>query len=159
MKTWLDFRNDEPEIARIGKNLLLRSHPAVGRAFLATLRNDGAPRLHPVSVLIYEDHLYLASPRSSPKCGDLLRDDRFALQAFPSPDDEANEEFYLAGSACQVSDTTRRQAVISGAGVIIGEGEVLFELFLERAMLTRLVDLHTPAERPVHHIWRANPEA
>src|SRR5690349_15360869 len=46
MATWNEFETDAPDIAAAGKQLLYQF--GVGLAFLATLRKDGAPRLHPV---------------------------------------------------------------------------------------------------------------
>jgi len=152
MKSWNDFSIEEPELARIGKDLLFRSE--VGLAFLATLRKDGAPRLHPVSLTFSSGRLYLLIPPASPKCADLIRDGRYAMQAFPSQN-EANDEFYLTGRAACIQDPALRNAVICETHIRAGEDEILFELFVERVMHTRLVNCGTPDEHPVHGIWRA----
>ena len=152
MKTWDEFAIDAPELAKTGKELLFRSR--VGLAFLATLRKDGAPRLHPVSLVISNGHLYMLTPRSSPKCADLRRDGRYAMQAFPLPG-EKTEEFYISGCAKTISDPAIRQAVIDEEKIIAGDDEVLFELMLDRVMHTRLENWGTPDERPVHRKWRA----
>jgi len=44
MATWNEFETDAPDIAAAGRQLLYQF--GVGLAFLATLRKDGAPRLH-----------------------------------------------------------------------------------------------------------------
>jgi hypothetical protein len=46
MAHWKEFEAAAPEIAAAGKRLLYQR--GVGLAFLATLRKDGAPRLHPI---------------------------------------------------------------------------------------------------------------
>ena len=46
MITWRELAAAEPERAEAGGSLL--SQFDVGLAFLATVRKDGAPRLHPV---------------------------------------------------------------------------------------------------------------
>ena len=145
---------EEPELAETGKNLLMQSHAQVGLAFLATLRKDGAPRLHPVSQVFYKDHLYVLIPPTSPKCADLKRDGRYGLQAYPSPNNIENEEFYLAGRAVWIQDIFIRHALITGTMVQVDESEVLFELLLDRAMYTKLINQNTPYEHPVHKIWR-----
>ena len=99
MKAWAEFKHENPELAMVSRRLLFQIRPKVGYAFLATLRKDGAPRLHPVSVIIFNDQLCVLIPTTSPKCSDLLRDGRFAMQAFPPPKNEQNEEFYLSGWA------------------------------------------------------------
>ena len=153
MKSWNDFNVEEPELATIGRNLLFQSR--IGRAFLATLRKDGAPRLHPISLVISNDHLYVFIPPYSPKCADLLRDGRYAMQAFPSPQSSKNEEFYITGRAECIRDSVVRQAIIDETKIHVEENEVLFELFLDRAMYTKLVNLGTPNEHPIHRKWRA----
>jgi hypothetical protein len=57
----------------------------VGLAFLATVRSDGAPRLHPVCPVLSNDRLFVLITPASPKRQDLLRDGRYALQSFPEP--------------------------------------------------------------------------
>ena len=157
MKSWNDFSREAPEIAESGERLLLQTRAHVGLAFLATLRKDGAPRLHPVSLVLSKGHLYAGIPPTSPKCADLLQDGRYALQAYPPSNNEGGEEFYLAGCAERIQDPGIRQALIEDTQVTLGEDEVLFELSLERAMHTRLANPGTPDEHPVHKKWRASP--
>jgi hypothetical protein len=154
MITWSDFSKKEPDLAEIGVKLLFSSRPYVGYAFLATLRKDGAPRLHPISVVTCNDHLYVIIPTTSPKCIDLLRDGRYALQAFPPvPNDEA-EEFFIAGRADRIQDPEIRRMIINQTRVTVEKYEVLFELLIDRVMHTKLVDQGTPHERPIHRKWR-----
>jgi hypothetical protein len=155
MKSWSEFKHENPQLAMYGKRLLFQSRPQVGYAFLATLREDGAPRLHPVSLVLSNDHLYLLIPPSSPKCSDLLRDGRFAMQAFPPPDNESNEEYFLSGSATSIQDPALRQALIADTDIKVEQNEVLFELLFDRAMYTRLVNQGTSDEHPEHHKWHA----
>ena len=156
MKTWKDFSSEEPEIAEIGEQILCQSRAHVGRAFLATLRKDGAPRLHPVSLVLSNGHLYVLIPPGSPKCADLIRDGRFCLQAYPPAQNEADREFYIAGRAERILIPFIRQALILDEGIIMEEDEILFELLLERAMYTRLANPGTPEEHPFHRKWRYN---
>src|SRR5258708_17948690 len=80
MATWNQFETDAPDIAAAGKQLLLQR--GVGLAFLATLRKDGAPRLHPICPTVVDGHLYaLIGP--TPKRNDLRRDARYALHTVP----------------------------------------------------------------------------
>jgi hypothetical protein len=153
--SWAELRKEAPALADSGQKLLFRIRPQVGWAFIATLRKDGAPRLHPISVVRARERLYVIIPHSSPKCADLLRDGRYALQAFPPSENEAGGEFYLAGVAERIQDPAVCQAILDETGVRVEPGEVLFELTLERVMLTRLEEAGTPAEHPVHSIWPA----
>jgi hypothetical protein len=81
------------------------------------------------------------------------------MQAFPSPHNEDNEEFYLSGRAVCVENLTIRQAIIDDTKIRVMEGEVLFELLLDRTMYTRLVNRDTPHEHPVHRKWRATEQS
>lgn len=153
MKSWSDFSNEEPDLAKNGRKLLFPDRQYVGYAFLATLRKDGAPRLHPISVVICNDHLYVIILKKSPKCTDLLRDGRYALQAFPPATNEY-EEFYLAGRADRIRDNEIRHMVIEKTNVTVEENEELFELLLDRVMHTKLVDQGAPSESPIHRKWR-----
>lgn len=118
LETWGDFAASEPELANIGKQMLFQSR--IGLAFLATLRKDGAPRLHPVSLVISNGHLYILIPTESPKCADLKRDGRYAMQAFPLPGGEG-QEFYVAGRAEVIRDPAIRQAVIDDTQIRVQE--------------------------------------
>lgn len=155
MKTWYDFRKEAPALAETGKKLLFPSRSHVGYAFIATIRKDGAPRLHPISVVFSEDHLYVLIPTTSPKCSDLLRDGRYALQAFPPVPNDENEEFYISGLARPIRETEIRRALIDLTKIIVEDNEVLFELLLDRAMYTKLVNRGTSDEHPAHQMWRA----
>ncbi|MGQ0804973.1 MAG: pyridoxamine 5'-phosphate oxidase family protein, partial [Actinomycetota bacterium] len=74
MATWAEFEAAEPEMAALAPK------PPEGMgfalAYLATVRADGAPRLHPVSPFIIDGRLIVATPRGSPKACDQLRDGR-----------------------------------------------------------------------------------
>jgi Pyridoxamine 5'-phosphate oxidase len=153
MKSWQEFSLEDPQLAHVGLRLLFQTRPQFGYAFLATLRKDGAPRLHPVSVVFSNDHLYVLIPPGSPKCSDLIRDGRYALQAFPPAQNAQNEEFYLSGIALSIGDTSLRHAIIEDTKIIVDENEVMFELLFDRAMYTRLENPGTPDEHPVHRKW------
>ena len=56
MISWSDFKAQQPDLARQGADLLY--HFGVGLAFLATVRADGGPRLHPMCPLLAETGLY-----------------------------------------------------------------------------------------------------
>ena len=157
MKSWKEFSLEEPELANLGKRAIVQSRGCVGLGFLATLRKDGAPRLHPVSLVFVDDHLFIFIPPKSPKCGDLKRDGRYALQAFPPLENENCQEFYISGVAQCISDPSTRQDIIAQTGIYVEEHEQLFELLLDRAMYTTLADQGSPKERPFHLIWHASP--
>src|SRR4051812_21086285 len=71
MVTWHEFAAAEPELAVAGRSLLFQF--GVGLAFLATVRKDGAPRLHPLCPVLSNDRLFVLITPTSPKRYDLLR--------------------------------------------------------------------------------------
>ena len=109
MACWKDFEDAAPEIAAAGKKLLYQF--GLGLAFLATLRKDGAPRLHPICPMIYDGKLCaLIGP--SYKRADLIRDGRYALHTFPSP--EKDDEFLLMGLRLAEGIDPARYARLAG---------------------------------------------
>src|ERR671919_401357 len=109
MVTWSAFAAAERELADAGRSLLFQFN--VGLAFLATVRQDGGPRLHPVCPVLSSDRLFVLITAASPKRNDLLRDGRYALQTFPQPK-AGSEEFYVAGKALLVEDSAAREAAL-----------------------------------------------
>src|SRR5258708_29248096 len=94
MATWKEFENDAPDLAATGRQMLYQFE--VGLAFVATLRKDGAPRLHPICPTIVNGRLCaLIGP--GPKRGDLRRDGRYALHTFPAR--EVDDEFLVTRRA------------------------------------------------------------
>ncbi len=150
MVTWKEFAIARPDLAEIGARLLYQYK--VGYAFLATVRSDGGPRLHPVCPALAEDHLYVFIAES-PKKNDLLRDGRYALHTFPP--EEGDEEFYCTGQAEVVSNVQVRAAVVAGYHRRPHDEEALFELKLERVMHTTWENWATPKSRPRRTWWQA----
>jgi hypothetical protein len=110
--------------------------------------------LHPVSLVCWKNRLYVFIPQTSPKCADLQHDGRFALQAFPPPDNTIGEEFYMSGVAVCIQNPALHQEMIAEASIHVEKNEILFELFLDRVMYTRLVDQADQGEQPWHQICR-----
>ena len=149
--TWEEFAAAEPELAETGRSLLFQFK--VGLAFLATVRGDGAPRLHPVCPVLSDDRLFMLITPLSPKRRDLLRDGRYALQSFPQPK-AGSDEFYIAGKAILVDDPMTRANILRDAAHMADVSETAFELWIDRVMHTRWEHL-TPQMRSIHTKWRA----
>ena len=152
MVTWSAFASAAPELASVGRSLLFQFK--VGLAFLATIRSDGAPRLHPVCPVLSNDRLFVLVTPTSPKRGDLLRDGRYAMQSFPQPK-PGSDEFYVAGKAMVVDDDAVRAVILRDAQHMADASETAFELFIDRVMLTRWENVLTPQMHPVRTRWRA----
>jgi hypothetical protein len=152
MVTWHEFAAAEPELAEAGRSLLFQF--GVGLAFLATVRKDGAPRLHPLCPVLSNDRLFVLITPTSPKRYDLLRDGRYALQTFLQPK-PGSDEFYITGKAFRVDDPAARAGILRDAKHMANAVEIPFELWIDRVMLTRWEDVLTPQMRSVHRKWRA----
>lgn len=152
MVRWKEFAAEAPGLAETGRSLL--NQFSVGLAFLATVRKEGAPRLHPVCPVLSDDRLFVLITPTSPKHHDLLRDGRYALQTFPQPK-PGSDEFYLAGKALLVDDAPTRAAVLRDAKHMADASETVFELWIDRVMHTRWEHVLTPQMRSVHQTWRA----
>jgi hypothetical protein len=106
MVPWKALAAAAPDLAETGRSLL-QQFGGVGLAFLATVRRDGAPRLHPVCPVLSGGRLFVLITPGSPKRQDLERDGRYALQTFPQPK-PGSDEFYVAGKAILVDDPAAR---------------------------------------------------
>jgi hypothetical protein len=127
--SWAEFEAAAPELAHEGKRLLYQF--GVGLGFLATVREDGGPRLHPVCPVIAADELYVFVV-PSPKRGDLRRDGRYALHSYPP--EEVDDEFYATGRATEVQDPDIRAEVADAYHDQVAEGWSLFALDIERCL-------------------------
>jgi hypothetical protein len=153
MVTWNEFAAAEPELAQAGRSLLFQ-FGGVGLAFLATVRKDGAPRLHPVCPVLSNNHLVVLITPTSPKRYDLRRDGRYALQTFPQPK-PGSDEFYVTGTALPVEDSATRATVLRDAKHMADASEIVFALWIDRVMHTRWENVLTPQMRSLHRKWRA----
>ncbi len=132
MATWSDFAEADPELAARGHRLLTQFGP--GLAFLATVRADGGPRLHPICPVVADGGLWAFIIEASPKCADLRGDGRFALHSFPPA--EVDDEFAITGRAAEVrSDAALHARLRAATTASIGRAdEVLFALSVDTAM-------------------------
>lgn len=155
MATWQDLEEQRPEMASAGRSLLYRF--GVGLAFLATVRPDGGPRLHPICPVMHAGRIF-ALIIASPKRADLLNDGRYALHSFPMEDNE--DAIYLIGRAQQVTDMPVVDALVEqyvaerahfGFTAESIAAELLFKFDIEKAMLT--VTKGHGDQDPVHSVW------
>ena len=152
MVTWKAFAVAEPALAEIGRLLLFQF--SVGLGFLATVRRDGAPRLHPVCPVLSGESLYVLVTPTSPKANDLFRDGRYALQSFPQPK-PGSDEFFISGKVEPVTDAAARASILRDATHMADASEAVFELLVDRVMHTRWENVLTPQMRSLHTKWRA----
>lgn len=125
--TWQIFSSQSPELAEFAST---RLHNKV--AYLATIRKDGSPRVHPFTPIIGEGHFFVFMEPTSPKGHDLRRDPRFAIH-------------------CSVSNTSGE----SGEVIVTGRAE-----FIEDAGLHVTAERVSPYKPAAHYIlFEFHPEA
>jgi len=129
MVTWGDFEASAPDQAAAGRRLIYQYGPGTG--YLATVRPDGGPRLHPVCPVVTGGGLWLFVV-PSPKGADLERDGRYALHALLP--EEVEEEFYVTGRARRVNDPDLRRQVAAAYHAPVPDDHTLFALDVERVL-------------------------
>ncbi|WP_374689767.1 pyridoxamine 5'-phosphate oxidase [Promineifilum sp.] len=147
--SWRQLAAADPELAAFGKE---RLHDRV--AYLATLRQDGSPRLHPVRPILSDTHLFIFMASTSPKRHDLARDGRYALHGTITNPDGGPWEFYefsVEGWGVRIEDPAIRQQASAATAYPRDETFILFELSVERAFST----VYGADGQPVRRRWPA----
>jgi Pyridoxamine 5'-phosphate oxidase len=147
MVTWGEFAGVEPELASFGADRLGNSP-----AYLATVRDDGAPRVHPVTPVVTADGLFVFMEPTSPKGRDLRERGRYALHNGVPDDDGSGGEFFVSGTGHPVEDAAIRATVVEAATYEPAERYLLFELQLGEARCNGYGDVPLPD----HRHWRAS---
>ena len=143
--SWQNLENENPELAQTGQR---RLHGRV--SYLATVRSNGAPRVHPVTPIIGEGRLFVFMEPTSPKGKDLVRYGRYALHCGVENTSGGEGEFYVWGSAHLITDAATRALAVQVSSYQPAERYILFELDVDRARGTTYGE-----EGPVHQSWSA----
>ena len=101
--TWRELETAAPVIARLGRERLERA----GVALLATVREDGSPRISPVEPYLSQGQLLFGAMSWSLKTRDLVRDPRCTLHSAITGPDNAEGELKLHGRAITVDPEVR----------------------------------------------------
>lgn len=147
MRSWAGFAAEAPQLAAFGRDRLERRI-----AYLATIRADGSPRVHPVSPFIGAGRLAVYMEPTSLKVGDLRRDPRYALHCAVEDNEGGGGEFFVTGQAEEIADRARRSAAVGwaeAAGYKAVERHVFFEFKLGHVLAT------TYDNGPKRERWRA----
>jgi general stress protein 26 len=98
--SWKALEDGNKELAEYGAKRFASNH--VG--YLATIRKDGSPRVHPMTPFVGEGHLLFFTNDGSLFCQDLLRDGRYALHCSVEDQDGGEGEFFVRGRATLTDD-------------------------------------------------------
>jgi hypothetical protein len=146
MATWAQFAGAAPEMAAAGRALWERH----GLMFLATVRADLSPRVHPVVPVLVDDRVFVAVPDRSPKWRDLHRERRCVLHGLPG---ERDDELVLRCRAWEAPHALT--GMRAAAGHRIHDDDHLFELSIEQADLGWWAHVGRPETYPVRQRWIA----
>jgi hypothetical protein len=142
--SWKDIEAANPELAAFGAQRF-----AGGVAYLATVRQDGAPRVHPVTPIVGHGRLFLFMEPTSPKGHDLRRDGRYAMHSAVDDSSGSGGEFMITGRAKFVDEPNLRALAAAAASYTPADRYVLFELLVESALATIYKD-----GQPVRERWQ-----
>jgi hypothetical protein len=130
--SWGEFEKAAPELAAFGAGRF-----GSGVAYLATVREDGGPRVHPVTPILGEGRLMLYMEPTSPKGKDLQRDGRYQLHCAVENSGGGEGEFYVTGRAWLVGQEERALwELAERVGYKPRPHYVLFEFSVESAFST-----------------------
>ncbi|WP_300609815.1 pyridoxamine 5'-phosphate oxidase family protein [Trebonia sp.] len=139
MITWTEFARRQPALAAIGREQFYQHD--IGLGFLATVRSDGGPRVHPVCPVISPAGLHvLILP--GPKRADLRRDGRYSLHSETFAPPRADDGFAVSGRAREETDRAAWGLVRDQVAADFGEPWpnydelTLFELSVQGCLLT-----------------------
>lgn len=140
--TWSEFAEQAPDLAAFGQERL-----SLAPAYLATVRGNGAPRVHPVSPIVGAGRLFVFMEPTSPK-GDDLRVRRWYALHNGVPDTVGTGgEFTVYGNGRPVDDPDLRRAACEAATYQPEDRYVLFELGVDEARAHTYGDVPLPDPR------------
>jgi hypothetical protein len=140
--TWAAFAEQAPNLAAFGQERL-----SVAPAYLATLRSNGAPRVHPVSPIIGAGRLFVFMEPTSPKSHDLRNRRRYALHNGVPDTVGTGGEFAVFGNALPVDDPDLRRVACEAASYQPEDRYALFELEVDEARAHTYGDVSLPEPR------------
>ena len=139
---WGEFAKREPELARFGAGRL-----TAAPAYLATVRQSGAPRVHPVTPIFTAVGLFLFMEPTSPKGRDLRERGRFAVHSGVPDNAGSGGEFNASGRGFATDDPDMWSHVAEAASYSPADRYLLFELQLSEARCHGYGDVPLPATR------------
>jgi hypothetical protein len=128
MASWGDFEDQAPALAAFGAERL-----KAAAAYLATLRRNRAPRVHPVAPIVGGGRLFVFMEPTSPKAHDLREREWYALHNGVPDTFGTGGEFFIGGRANLLDDPQLRTVASDAAMYQPEDRYVLFELLINEA--------------------------
>lgn len=148
MLGWSQFAAAQPEMAEFGEKRI-----QLGVMYLATIRRDGFPRVHPFTPFIGSGRLFAFMEPTSPKAKDLQRDGRYSMHSLVADMYGTNGEFQIGGEASLITDSASREAATAACVykdfAPPKERHLLFEFRVDRCLTNHYADGHSNVKQ-----WR-----
>jgi hypothetical protein len=139
---WGEFASQAPELAKFGSERL-----AATPAYLATVDESGAPRVHPVTPIVGAGRLFLFMEPTSPKGHDLVRRGAYALHCRVPDAKGTGGEFYVRGHGHLIDTPQLRACAAEAASYTPDDRYVLYELRISEARCNGYGDVALPQPR------------
>jgi hypothetical protein len=140
MASWSDFEAQAPGLAAFGAERLMAA-----AAYLATLRRNRTPRVHPVAPIVGGGRLFVFMEPTSPKTHDLSQRQWYALHNGVPDTFGTGGEFFVSGQGSLVEEDPQLRTIASEAAMYQPEDRyVLFELLIKEARCNGYGDVTLP---------------
>lgn len=113
---WSDMQRFQPRLAELGRQRLIEP----GVVLVATIRQDGTPRLSPVEPFVLDGSLWLSMMWQSTKARDLQRDPRILVHSVIANRDGAEGEFKIRGTARAENDLAVQRRYADAVAASLG---------------------------------------
>jgi hypothetical protein len=139
MTSWGEFAAQAPELAAFGAARL-----AIPPAYIATIRADGTPRVHPMTPIIGNGQLFVFMEPTSPKGHDLVARRSYSLHSSVADTFGTGGEFFIRGEGTLAEDPESRVAATAAAGYDPADRYILFTLRITEARCNGYGDVPLP---------------
>jgi hypothetical protein len=140
MFSWSEFADLRPDLESVAREMLYQH--GLGLGFLATVRADRGPRVHPICPVLAGNLYAFIVP--GPKLADLRRDRRYALCSETCAPPRHDDNVYITGTIHELDDAPLRERltnqILAERGLVQPwpgfDQEPMFELHLDRVLIT-----------------------
>ncbi len=145
LHSWGELQQASPDIAEFGRQRL------DGKvAYLATVRGDGHPRIHPVTAFLSDTRCFIFAEPDSSKVRDFSVNPQFHLHCAMSDSSGSSGEFQIRGTAHAMETEAHRVEAEENCPFRPSTRSILYELKLLEVVATSY-----RGGRPDRRRWKA----